>query len=64
MDLLLYEDEIRSVEGPDARRGSPEGTPVDNGRTSSLLLGTVTLRQFPPLELEQPLLIGPVGSDR
>ena len=22
--LLLYEDEIRSVEGPDARRGGPE----------------------------------------
>jgi hypothetical protein len=31
MDLLLYEDEIRSVEGPDARRGGPEGTAVDNG---------------------------------
>jgi hypothetical protein len=26
MDLLLYEDEIRSVEGPDARRGGPDGT--------------------------------------
>ncbi len=25
-DLLLYEDEIRSVEGPDASRGGPEGT--------------------------------------
>ena len=23
---LLYEDEIRSVEGPDALRGGPEGT--------------------------------------
>ena len=23
--LLLYEDEIRSVEGPDAGRGGPEG---------------------------------------
>ncbi len=23
---LLYEDEIRSVEGPDAGRGGPEGT--------------------------------------
>jgi hypothetical protein len=25
-DLLLYEDEIRSVEGPDAGRGGPKGT--------------------------------------
>ena len=25
-DLLLHEDEIRSAEGPDARRGGPEGT--------------------------------------
>ena len=24
--MLLYEDEIRSVEGPDAGRGGPEGT--------------------------------------
>ncbi len=26
LGLLLYEDEIRSVEGPVARRGGPEGT--------------------------------------
>jgi len=25
-DLLLYEDEIRSVEGPDASRGRLDGT--------------------------------------
>ena len=27
MGTLVYEDEIRRVEGPDAGRGGPEGTP-------------------------------------
>jgi len=36
-DWLLYEDAIRSVEGPDASRGGPEGTArceeTGNGKT-------------------------------
>ncbi len=33
---LPYEDEIRSVEGPDALRGGPEGTAPTSAPESSL----------------------------